>query len=386
MIPAFLADRENRKRRGELDDEQRVGATVHVYGYDIARGDDDDDDGDEVVLETKGSSPPPQPTPMEQTQAQIELERARAQMQQEADARAAAAAAADKQAKIDKARPLQAQAYNAAQDYGTQQVGARGFDQGLVDKYGLLNLYGSALDRTRLGIADDDITPMADYNTSTMFNDALNTAQGTYRGDLTRQLNDLAPEDFAYNVFGDTSDDSILQSILDSNKSDAQAQIDAAKARGQLNDAGYTRALDQLGNQGLSAWADLQDLGGGVLSGYRDQLDALRSGEADKIGTADFSNPLSFDTFTNRLSQTEGDLNNRLSGDIYRAVNGQSFFDPSTIISSSGALQGYYNPSTTAGTNKQAAGVANPLLTAFTDDEKKKTPGAATTGTTNGVF
>ena len=384
MIPAFLADRENRKRRGELDNENRIGATVHVYGYDIARELDDDDDEDEVVLETKGSSPPPSPSPMSEAQAQIELERARAQIQQEAEARAAAAAAAEKQQRIDKARGLQAQAYNAATNYGDTQVRARGFDQGLTDQYSLLDLYNQAVDMARLGITEDDLNPMASYNTKTMFNDALSTALGTYRGDLNRQLNTLAPEDFAYNVFSDSSDDSILQSILDSSKADAQAQIDAARARGQLNDAGYGRAMNQLGRQGEAAWADLQDLGGGVLSSYRDQLDALRGGMADKIGSADFSNPLSFDNWMNRLNQTKSDLTGRMSGDIYRATQGQSFFDPSTIISSSGALQGYYNPTTTM--TKQSPGLANPLLSAFTEDEQKKQQQSATGGTSNGVF
>ena len=385
MIPAFLADRENRKRRGELDNENRIGATVHVYGYDIARElDDDDDEDDEVVLETKGSSPPPAPSPMSEAQAQIELERARAQIQQEAEARAAAAAAAEKQARIDKARGLQAQAYGAATNYGDTQVRARGFDQGLVDQYNLLDLYNQAVDMARLGIAEDDLNPMATYNTKTMFNDALSTALGTYRGDLNRQLNTLAPEDFAYNIFSDSSDDSILQAILDSGKTDAQAQIDAARARGQLNDVGYGRAIKQLGQQGEAAWADLQDLGGGVLSGYRDQLDALRSGMADKIGSADFSNPLSFDNWMNRLEQTKSDLTGRMSGDIYRATQGQSFFDPSTIISSSGALQGYYNPTTN--TTKQSPGLANPLLSAFTDEEQKKQQQGTSGGINNGVF
>lgn len=384
MIPAFLADRENRKRRGELDSEQHVGATVHVYGYDIARELDDDDDDDEIVLETKGSSPPPQPSPMSEAQAQIELERARAQLQREAEERAAAQAAAERQARIDKARAIQAQAYNQAMGYGDLQVDARGYDRGLVDQYGLLDLYLNTIDTQRLGIAEDDLNPMASYNTRTAFNDALETALGTYRGDLNRQLNQYAPDDFAYTIFSDASDDSILQMILDQSRADAQAQIDAAKARGQLNDAGYTRALQQLGNQGQSAWADLQDLGGGVLSGYRDQLDALRSGMADKIGSADFGNPLSFDNWLSRLEQTKSDLTGRMQGDIFRATQGQSFFDPNTIISQSGALQGYFNP--TVSVTKQSPGLANPLLDAFTTDEQKKQQPQTGTGSSNGVF
>lgn len=378
MIPAFIADRENRKRRGELDNENRVGVGVHIYEYDIANDDPDDDD-DDVVLETKGSSPPPNPSPMEQAQAQMELELTRARLEQEAAERQRQQELVERQQRIDKARPLQQQAYNTAQGYGEQQVGARGYDQNLVNQYGLLDLYGSAVDTARLGIGEDDLNPMLNYNTKTMFNDALNTVLGTYRGDLKRQLNTIAPEDFGYNLFSDASDDSILESILGQGRSDALAQIDAAKARGQLNDVGYNRALTQLDNQGQAGMADLQDLGMGVLSGYRDQLSALRGDWLDRIGTADFSDPMNFDMFNNRLNQTVSDLTGRMQGDIFRATQGQSFFDPSTIISGSGAVQGFYNPTGTA--QKKSGGATNPLLDAFTSG----TQAQQQTGQ-NGVF
>ena len=47
MIPAFIADRENRKRRGEFDTENRAGMTDGAY-YDRHDFDiDDDEDEDE---------------------------------------------------------------------------------------------------------------------------------------------------------------------------------------------------------------------------------------------------------------------------------------------------------------------------------------------------
>lgn len=391
MIPAFIADRVNRKRRGELDNENRVGAYVGPNDldddlfdqFDIDNlDDDDDDDDDEEVLECKGSSPPPAPSPMEEAQAQMELERQRAALEQQAAERARQQEAAERQARIDKARGVQTQAYNSALDYGNQQVGARGYNSGLADQYGLLDLYTSAIDNARMGIQEDDLNPMASYNTRTAFNDALETALGTYRGDLTRQLNDVTGENFGYNTFADTADDSILQSILDQGRADSMAQIDQARARGQLNDAGYNRALTGLDTQGESAMADLQDLGLGVLSGYRDQLGSLRSGALDNIGKTDFSNPFDFGSYNERVGNTVNDLTGRMRGDIFRATEGQSFFDPSTIISSAGALQGFYNP--TSAPTTPGADPSNPLLNAFTDDAAKKNQKPQ--GNTNGVF
>lgn len=383
MIPAFIADRENRKRRGEFDHEQRVDASMgFVTGPDDLE--DDEDEDDEVVLETKGSSPPPQASPMQEAQAQIELERARNALQQQEAERARAQEAAERQATIDRARSLQQQAFGAAQDYGSSQVQARGFDQGLVDQYGLLNLYNQSINNARLGIGETDMNPMASLNTTGNFNDALSTVLGTYRGDLRRQLNTTAPEDFMYNAFADSADDAILQSILDQGRADALAQVDAARARGQLNDVGYSRALTGLDTQGKAAMADLQDLGLGVLSGYRDQLGSLREDMLGRIDTADFSNPLDFTSFDSRLNQTRSDLGNRLEGDIFRATQGQSFFDPSTIISGSGAIQGFYNPTSTA--NKKSGGITgNPLLDAFTTTQEDPNKNKTATGN-SGVF
>lgn len=376
MIPAFIADRENRKRKGLDQTENRVGATVQMY----SDPDDDETPDDGLVYECKGGSPPKQPSPMEEANAQMELERARARMDQERADREAARVAAEKQAKIEKARGIQSNAYNSAIGYGSQQVGARGYDQGLVDKYGLLNLYGSAIDQTRNTIAEDDLNPI--YNTTTAFNDALGTAQGTYRGDLKRQLNDITGSNFSYDTFADTADDEILNAILGQGRQDALATIDAAKARGQLNDVGYGRALTGLDQQAQSASADLQDLGLGVLSGYRKDLDALRNTQLTDIGSADFSNPLDFSGYQSRVNDTVNSLRGRLSGDIYRATNDQSFFDPSSLISKSGAIQGYYNPTSTPTPTSATAGAGNnPLLDVFkTQDEQKKNPVA------NGVF
>lgn len=374
MLPAFIADRENRKRRGTLDTENRVGASIG----DAATYDDIEDEDDEFVLETKGSSPPPPPSPMEEAQAQIELERQRALFAQQEAERKRVIEQQEYRDRVERASGKQSQAYDTALNYGDQQVGARGYDSGLVDQYNLLDLYRTAVDTSRQGIAEDNLNPMANYNTRSMFNDANETAVGTYRGDLTRQLNEFAPEDFAYNKFQNNADDDILAEILGTHKSDAQAQIDMARSRGQLNDVGYGRAQTQLANQGEMAMADLQDLGGGVLSGYRDQLNSLRDNTLDRVGQTDFSNPFDFSGFQNRLDQTMGDLTGRLRGDLFRTTQGQSFFDPSTIISGSGAIQGFYNPTTAA--KQTAGGTTNPLLSAFTEDEQKKAT------TSNGVF
>lgn len=371
MIPAFLADIENRKRRSYDDEAIHVGDEVIRHDYDSYH--DDDDDEDEIVMEMKGGSPPPPPSPMSEAQAQIMLEQERARIAQADAERRRQQELAERQQTIDRARPIQGQAYQYAQDYGREQITGRGYDQGLVDQYGLMDMYLSAVDRAKLGIGETDLNPMSTYNTRGMFNDARDTALGAYRGDLRRSIYDTAGDGFEYNLFADTADDDILAEILGSRRADTQAQLDAARARGQLNDVGYGRALNQMSQQGEAAMADLQDLGLGVLGNYRNDLRTMRDNEVSRVNTLDFTMPYSGDVFNNRLNDRKNDLSNRMRGDLFRATQGKSFFDPNTIISSSGAIQGYYNPTTA---QRPATNQSNPLLDAFTTQQQQGSNGA----------
>src|SRR5690606_38181161 len=142
----------------------------------------------EVVLETKGSAPPPVPSPMEEARAQMELERQRAQAEADKAERARQLEEAARMQRVDRARLLISSAYSEASNYDDRQIQARGFDRGLVDRYGLSDLYQSDIDMAKMGIAEDDLNPGAAFNTRTSFNNALEDALGGYRGDLTRNL------------------------------------------------------------------------------------------------------------------------------------------------------------------------------------------------------
>ena len=363
--PAYMCSAAMRKP----EREDRVAATVSVSRTRVTKR-----KKKERVLECKGGSQPRVPTAQENAQAQIELERARAQMAQEQAARDKAAAEAERNAKIEKARGVQANAYNTASGYGAQQVGTRGLQQSLVDKYGVLRNYQSAIDAQRGGIAEDNLNPI--YNTNTAFEDAVAAAQGGYRSGTRNEFNTTYGDNWSRDQFADTADDAILEAILGSRRSDALATIDAAKARGQLNDVGYSRSLSKLEEQGKAGMSDLQKLGGGVLSGYRSDLDALRNNELTKIGNLDLTQLYDLNNFGNTAGSKVNDYKSNLEGDIYKAIGNTSFFDPSTIISGSGAVQGYYNPTTT----KQPTAANNPLLAAFTEDPTKQTTGVGNQG------
>lgn len=363
--PAYMCSAAMRKP----EREDRVAATVSVSRTRVTKR-----KKKERVLECKGGSQPRVPTAQENAQAQIDLERARNQMAQEQAARDKAAADAAYAAKVEKARPIQQNAYNTASGYGQGQVGTRGLQQSLVDKYGVLRNYQTDIDNQRGGIAEDVLNPI--YNTNTAFDNAVAAAQGGYRADTRNNFNTQYGDNYAYDQFADTSDDAVLQAILDSRRSDALATIDAAKARGQLNDVGYSRSMSKLGEQEKSGMADLQKIGGGVLSGYRTDLNSARNNELTKIGNLDLTQLYDIGGFGTNIGNKVNDYKNNMEGDIYKAIGNTSFFDPSTIISGSGAVQGYYNPTTT----KQATVANNPLLSAFTEDPNKNTTAVGNQG------
>jgi len=318
------------------------------------------------------------PSAQEEAQAQIALERERAKLDADRAAADRQRAEADKADKIAKATGKQAAGYEGAVSYGNTQAANRGYDQQLVDQYGVGNLYRSELDRVRRGFAEDDTNPM--YGERTLFDDAVSQGTNRYRNDLNKQFDQFAGDGFSSQMFADTADDSILESILGSQYGDVMSQIDASRARGTLNDTGYNKALQKLNQQKLSGRSQIEDLGRGVLSGYRSQLDTLAGNERNKIGAADFNRGYDVNSAQGRLSSLRDSLSGRMEGDIYRATDGQSFFDPSSILSYGATQQGFFNPSKQAG-----VGGDNPLLNAFTD-QKKPSSNPLDTGLGNGAF
>lgn len=335
-----------------------------------------------------GGGDTPQPaSPMAEAQAQMALEAERNRITQQQAAADKVTADAEKQANISKAQPLQAQAYQSASGYGRDQVQQRGLDQGLIDKYGVLGAFSNAIDTQKRGIAEDNLNPDASYTTRSSFDDALDTGQGTYRGDLKKDIKGAGYDDgFEYNQIADTMDDPILQAILSSQQGDAQKLVDNAKARGTLNDVGYARAESKLGEQGKAGMSTLQSLGQGVLGGYRTQLVGARDQAMSNADNASFSDPFNVGNALQRLTQLRGSLTGGMENDLYKATSGQSFYDPSAALALGGSIQGTVNPTIGGdGTSTATTGSSNPLLAAFQSDAAKKKAttltGAGGTGT-----
>jgi len=165
----------------------------------------------------------------------------------------------------------------------------------------------------------------------------------TFRG-FNRSLDDLAPSGFARGLFPDTADDEIINAIINEQFNPARTQVQFARDRGNLNDVGFESALEGLEASREAAGARLQDIGGGILTGFRGQLrDVADRGfsRANAFELGGSFDPTSIGKDINTLSS---DLSGRLGGAVRNAVGGEQFFNLENLITRGGIAQGAQNP------------------------------------------
>lgn len=315
------------------------------------------------------NSPSPQPktySPQEQAAAQIQIDEATSARQQ--------AAAAQEQQRKDNERAQQLQrtaegvnaAYGQGQTYGQQKVGSLGY----ADTYGILDRYNSSLGAAKSRVPTDATNPGSYFDYDALFGSALNESETAQRGKLDNQYRGLTKPGWEQNYFADTADDSILDAILGEQYGETFDTIDAARARGQISQGAFDNTLRGLDNKKTGARAKLEDLGLGVLGGYRDELDGIATQFGDSITGYKLGQNVNLDDFSGQLNSRRDSLTGRMRGDIYNAVGDTQFFNPDSLIAKGGAAAGVSN---------------NPLRNAFLNANGVAVDPERTTGTT-GVF
>jgi hypothetical protein len=152
---------------------------------------------------------------------------------------------------------------------------------------------------------------------------------------------------FDTSLLEDTADDGILNSILGSQRTNAETQLDFNRKRGLLNDSGYNEALNDLNRQGSAGMATLTGIGDSVLGKGRQQLNNIK-GEAGTaasgytLGMPEFS----VDPYYSRANEKANTLKGSLEGDIRSALGGTNLFDVASAIGKGGTAQGPINLTT----------------------------------------
>lgn len=281
------------------------------------------------------------------------------------ETKAAEEAKAEQQKKDSAAKV--SSAYENALSSGRQRLLSKGLDVN-ADPYGIMSMFTSSLDRARAG-APEIVQDANSLFSSTLLDDAMSEARGNQRSKFGSQVKNNFSDSFGLDTFADTADDAILQSILNTQKTEAQTALDRALARGTINEVGRTAADAELANMYKMGLAKANSLGDTVLSGYRGQLDTGVGKIREKANNWDFGDNFVFENEKSGIDTLKNSLTGKLEGDILNALSGQQFFDNPTLLGKAGSATGITNNTNPLGTNN------SPLLgsTSGTVDRTKNT-------------
>jgi len=283
-----------------------------------------------------GGQPAPN-DPFEQAQAQIliEQERARIQAQQLAAqlGRDATKAETDR---VTFDRNI-GQAFEGALSRGSDVISERGLN---LDEF--LPGLTSALEATRRSVPFLDPNPGAFFGEG-IADTVLNRAQDTQRRGFRNELDEFAAPGFARTLFPGTADDSILQSILNEQFQPASDAILRAFQRGNLTDQGFQTSNNQLDSQRDAGLARLQDIGGGVLGDFRNELNEVAGTGFGRANTFELGGNFDPSSTRSLIDSTFADQSGNLSGAVRNALGGEQLFNIEDIITRGGIAQGAQN-------------------------------------------
>lgn len=293
------------------------------------------------------------PDPMKEAEAQIKQLQAQYALDQKS-AVAAAQRAADKEA-ADRAQ------------WSTDLGGAR--NQALKSVQSLFKTKGVDASNymDRINAALDLEQGSKSFGGDTGFSKTLGTGilddiRGSTIRDYQSAIDKFAPAGYQDTAFASTADDAIIEAILGEQFGEASDSILRARDRGTLNDVGYDYAMKNLGSQRTAANARLQEMGGGILGGYRDQLSSIINNAKTAAGSWDFGQKFDPTTYSKQLTSKQGDLSGGLEGALRNAVGGEQFFNIADLIQKGGVGQGAQNTG--------LGGQSGSLLSAIKDRKK----------------
>ena len=349
MIPAHIASWALNKRKSNEEPRVAVVATQLTTVTTKKRK----KKAETPALETKGGGgyvPPPQPSPQEQAQAreweaaqEFEREQRRADREK---------AIRDEEKRVADAAWTSGKnaAYTGALSSGTNRLRSMGIESG--DPYGVYSQFTD-----RINTANSGLQTGADYSgafNTTILDEILGSARTGQRNKYAQQFGSQINPYYAEDTFSGTSDDAILNSILDQQYNDAMSDLTAARDRGQASNVVYDRALRDLQTGRATANTDLQGIGRGVLEDITGDINTRRQGALDQAAAWDFGGSYDPGREAGRIRDYASERQQGLEGDIRGAVGGREFFDVNSLL------------------GKAASRVGN-----------ASTPGTGTTGTTS---
>jgi hypothetical protein len=321
-----------------------------------------------------GGKGPPDNSQMMMEERRLERERMDRQEETRRQelAREEARKAAEREQQMGASRQRVEAAYNAALQDANRRLQTRGLDASSGHGYGsdIMGLVRGALDRARAG-APEIVENASALFSPTKFDDAFNEVRSGRRNELGRGLDDFAGAGFEQQAFGMTAGDDILRAIIGEQHTDAQETLNRALARGQINEAGFGQAQTGLGRQQSGAMSRGQDMAGGVLQGYRNQLTGMAQGFRDRVNNYNLDNSINLDSKRQQLGDLTNNLRGRMDGDIMNAIGDYNFFDTNTLLGRAANRSGMQNNNTSPLVSSTSQPTNSNLVQSFEDDQSR---------------
>lgn len=158
------------------------------------------------------------------------------------------------------------------------------------------------------------------------------------------------------------ADNDFNTQYLDDYYNQSLAQLDTAKNRGLLNDAGYNSALSALDRRRSAAAGEINTMTDDVINGYRDDL-AAKVGDfqtaVDDYSLSTRKNN-NMDAYNNQFNSLYNSQKSNFENDLNGAVSGFTPFDVSDILGNARNTQGILT-----------GGSQNPEMLQSLDGQKK---------------
>lgn len=162
----------------------------------------------------------------------------------------------------------------------------------------------------------------------------------------TEARNAFAPNSEA-SIFDYSMDDPIVAGILGTQREDAQAMLTRAQARGNLDDNGFSRGLQRIGELETAGRSEADRIANAVVDNARTRLRGVGDRALADAGAYDLGTNFDLGTYRNEWDTTANTLRSNFEGDVRSALEGQQFFDLGDLITRAGIAQGAQNPSST---------------------------------------
>lgn len=202
---------------------------------------------------------------------------------------------------------------------------------------------------------EDLINGFVDNETQKQQNQLNNWLDNTYLGHGSTNS-------YLDNYWKTDADNDFNTQFLDDYYNQSLTQLETAKNRGLLNDAGYNAAMSALDRRKSAASGEMNAMTDSVINGYRNNL--MDQVNNFKTAVDDYSlanrNSVNQDYFTNQFNNMYDNQKNNFEQDLNTAVSGYTPFDVADILGNARNTQGI-----------MSGGSQNPQMLQSLDGQKK---------------